>query len=102
VCRDPRDAHRPPDVPELVVTEVVHIIERWWGLHAQVRFLGDLAVGNLLAEPAAARDWLRVAKLVAIHRDLPLGAVDASVVATAARLGIERVATQDQPHFAVD
>jgi predicted nucleic acid-binding protein len=88
-------------VPELVITEVVYLIETRLGTHAEVKFLGDLAAGNLLAEPVAARDWLRIAELVAMYRDLPLGAVDASVVATAERLGIERVATLDRRHFSI-
>jgi len=60
-----------------------------------------LAAGNLIAEPVAASDWLRVAELVSTYRDLSLGGIDASVVATAERLGIEQVATLDRRHFAV-
>jgi hypothetical protein len=36
----------------------------------------------VLPEPVAAADWLPIAELVARYRDLPLGTVDASVVAT--------------------
>jgi len=48
-----------------------------------------------------AGDWLRIAELVATYRDLPLGTVDASVVAAAERLGIAAVATLDRRHFGV-
>jgi uncharacterized protein len=44
-------------------------------------------------------DWLRIAELVA--RTVPLGTVDASVVAAAERLGIAEVATVDRRHFSV-
>jgi len=47
------------------------------------------------------RDWLRIAELAAVYRDLPLGTADASVVAAAERLGITRVATLDRRHFSV-
>jgi uncharacterized protein len=48
-----------------------------------------------------AGDWLRIAELIATYRDLPLGTVDASVVAAAERLGIAEVATLDRRHFGV-
>ncbi|EUA30375.1 hypothetical protein I553_4632 [Mycobacterium xenopi 4042] len=36
-------------------------------------------------EPVAVADWLRIAELVALYRNLPLGTVEASAVATAER-----------------
>lgn len=71
------------------------------GVEPEVRFLGDLAAGNLIAEPVAASDWLRVAELVARYHDLPLGTVDASVIAAAERLGTNDIATLDRRHFTV-
>jgi predicted nucleic acid-binding protein len=68
---------------------------------AEVKFIGDLASGTLLAEPVRPGDWLRIAELVAIYRDLPLGTVDASVVVAAERLGIKAIATLDRRHFSV-
>jgi uncharacterized protein len=46
-------------------------------------------------------DWLRIAELVATYRDLPLGTVDASIVAAAERRNISDVATVDRRHFGV-
>jgi uncharacterized protein len=66
-----------------------------------VRFLGDLAAGTFAIEPVPAGDWLRIAELVATYRDLPLGTVDASIVATAERLAISDIATVDRRHFGV-
>jgi len=71
----------------LVVTEVTYLLGTRLGTKAEVRFLGDLASGNLIAEPVAASDWLRTA--------------DASVVAVGERLGISQLATLDRRHFAV-
>jgi predicted nucleic acid-binding protein len=48
-----------------------------------------------------AADWLRIAELVAGYRDLPLGTVDASVVAAVERLGLTELATVDRRHFGV-
>lgn len=64
-----------------------------------MRFLGDLASGALVPEPVGAVDWLRMAELVWDYRDLPLGAVDASVVAAAERLQHAAIATLDRRHF---
>jgi predicted nucleic acid-binding protein len=88
-------------VPVLVITEVVYLLGTRLGVEPEVRFLGDLASGAFSIEPVPAGDWLRIAELVAIYRDLPLGAVDASVVATAERLGMTDVATLDRRHFGV-
>jgi uncharacterized protein len=88
-------------VPVLVVTEVAYLVESRLGSDAEVRFLGDLAAGNLLAEPVSAGDWLRIAELVVLYEDLPLGTVDASVVAAAERLNLSQVATLDRRHFSV-
>jgi uncharacterized protein len=88
-------------VPTLVVTEVTYLLGTRLGADAEVRFLGDLAAGNLHAEAVAASDWLRIAELVARYRDLPLGTADASVIAAAERLGVREVATFDHRHFSV-
>ena len=88
-------------VPTLVITEVVYLIGTRLGADAEVRFLGDFAAGNLNAEPVAASDWLRIAELVSVYRDLSLGTVDASVVAAAERRKIGDVATLDRRHFTV-
>jgi predicted nucleic acid-binding protein len=95
-----RDHPGPVHVPSLVVAEVAHLIGSRLGPGAEVRFVGDLASGALLAEPVAAGDWLRIAQLVWRYRDLSLGTVDASVVAAAERLGIRAIATFDRRHFA--
>ena len=88
-------------MPELVITEVAYLLGTRIGVDAEVRFIGDLAAGNLIPEAVAAADWLRIAELVATYRDLPLGTVDASVVAAAERLNVREIATLDRRHFTV-
>jgi uncharacterized protein len=85
----------------LVITEVTYLLATRLGVEPEVRFLGDLAAGAFAIEPVLASDWLRIAELVAAYRDLPLGTVDASVVAAAERLAITDVATVDRRHFGV-
>jgi predicted nucleic acid-binding protein len=88
-------------VPTLVITEVTYLLASRLGTQSEIRFLGDLAAGNLLAEPVVPADWIRIAELVARYQDLPLGAADASVVAAAERLGVTDIATLDRRHFSV-
>jgi predicted nucleic acid-binding protein len=88
-------------VPILVVTEVTYLLATRLGPEPEIRFLGDLASGAFSIEPVPAGDWLRIAELVAMYRDLPLGTVDASVIAAAERLDITQIATVDHRHFAV-
>lgn len=85
----------------LVVTEVAYLLGTRLGPEPEVRFLGDLAAGALSVEPVAAADWLRIAELVWRYRDLPLGTVDAPLVAAAERLNADHIATLDHRHFTV-
>ena len=80
---------------------MVYLLGTRLGADPEVRFIGDFAAGNLIAEPIAAEDWLRIAELVSIYRDLPFGSVDASIVSAAERLGATEIATMDRRHFTV-
>ncbi len=88
-------------VPLLVVTEVTYLLATRLGAEPEVRFLGDLAAGAFSVDCAPAGDWLRIAELVSAYRDLPLGTVDASIVAASERLGVTEIATTDRRHFGV-
>ncbi|MDP8922490.1 MAG: PIN domain-containing protein [Chloroflexota bacterium] len=102
VCLELLETHPGPlIVPHLVITEVVYFIGTRLGARAEVEFLGDLARGAFRVEPVRTADWVRIAELVWTYRDLPLGTVDASVVATAERLGVTDIATVDRRHFTV-
>jgi hypothetical protein len=57
----------------LVVTGVTYLLGTRLGTESEVRFLGDLASGNLITEPVAASDWLRIAELTSTYGYLPLG-----------------------------
>ncbi len=101
-CADLLETHPGPlIVPTLVITEVVYLLGTRLGAQAELRFLADLASGAFDVEPVHATDWLRIADLVDRYQDLPLGPVDASVIACAERLGVDEVATVDRRHFTV-
>lgn len=88
-------------MPSLVIAEVSYLIASRLGSQAEVRFLADFIEGHFHAEPVPSGDWRRIAQLVRRYDDLPLGTVDASVVATAERLKIATLATLDRRHFGV-
>jgi uncharacterized protein len=88
-------------VPTLVVTEVAYLLATRIGWEAEARFVGDIASGALTLEPVHPADALRIVELVARYHDLPLGTVDASVVAAAERLGAIEIATVDRRHYGV-
>ncbi len=88
-------------VPTLVITEVAYLLASRLGWQAETRFLGDLATAEMILEPVHPADLLRIAELVARYHDLPLGTVNASVVAVAERLGVIEIATVDRRHFTV-
>ena len=50
-------------------------------------------------EAPLAGDWERIAGLVEEYADLPLGGIDASVVALAERVGTSCVITLDRRNF---
>lgn len=94
-------AEGPLVVPILVVSEASYFIEERLGPAAQAAFLADIVEGRLRIEPVEAEDWPRILELVVDYADLPLGAVDASIVAAAERLGATQVATLDRRDFSV-
>lgn len=89
-------------VPQLVIAEVCYMISRaHFGAPAEAMFLRSFADGGLIAVPLEPVDFGRMAELVEQYASLPLGGSDASVIALAERLDIEKVATLDRRHFTV-
>jgi predicted nucleic acid-binding protein len=88
-------------VPSLVVTEVCYLLEREAGPRVEAGFLESLGERDFTVVDLELADYIRAGELVITYADLPLGAVDASIVAIAERLGIAEVATLDRRHFTV-
>jgi uncharacterized protein len=93
-------AARPLLVPALVLTEVSYLLGDRIGPHAELAFARAVADGELVVEPVLDTEWQRIAELTEQYLDLPLGIVDASVVALAERHGLDTIATLDHRHFA--
>lgn len=101
-CRDFLSTHPGPLlVPTTVFTEVCLLAERRRGTRAELAFLTDIRNGLFTLIDSTSTDLDRIAELVETYTDLPLGSVDASVIALTERLGLDAVATLDHRHFSV-
>jgi len=92
-------ARSPLRVPSLVVTEVCYLLGSRLGANAEADFLAALGRSEFDVVALTDRDYVRAAELVGKYSDLPLGAVDASVIVLAERLADRDVATIDRRHF---
>jgi predicted nucleic acid-binding protein len=88
-------------VPEVVLSEVAYLVGARVGAAAETKLAAALRERELQAVATVPDDWRRVAELVDRYLDLPLGLVDATVVAIAERLSVSRLATLDRRHFSV-
>jgi predicted nucleic acid-binding protein len=79
--------------------EVGYFLEQRAAPSALKRLLLDLKAGNLLLD-CGEHDLQRIDELITRYADLPLGLVDAAVIACAERNG-GRVLTLDLRHFGV-
>ncbi|MGH3834689.1 MAG: type II toxin-antitoxin system VapC family toxin [Pseudonocardiaceae bacterium] len=88
-------------IPATVATEVCLMLERRRGTYAELAFLSDVRAGRYTLIESLSADLERISELVAKYDDLPLGTVDASVIALAERLNITTVVTIDRRDFGI-
>lgn len=90
---------RPLVVPVTVLPEVTYLLQTRIGVHAELAFVNTVAAGEFTIEPLEPGDLDRVAAVMDAYADLPLGFVDASIVAIAERLEARELLTTDRRHF---
>lgn len=88
-------------MPALVVAEVSYLVGTNLGPAAETDFFRMLRSDRFRVEPVTEADLDRIVELTDGYADLPLGGIDASVIAVAERLGLETVASLDRRHFLV-
>lgn len=88
-------------VAPTVIAEVCYLLSKQAGHGAEVQFLRAFGTGELRLVGLTLADVSRMAELTHRYADLGLGGTDASVVAIAERLGVDRIATFDRRHFSV-
>jgi predicted nucleic acid-binding protein len=88
-------------VPAPVIVELDWLVASRMGPDAFDAFLGSVEQGEVAVEDLEDEDYARVRGLCKRYADLPLGFVDAAVVAVAERLGERKLASLDHRHLAV-
>lgn len=88
-------------IPAPVIVEVDQLAESRDAPEAIDALLAAAADGSMLVANLDLEDYVRIRELSALYGDLPLGFVDASVIAIAERLEETTIATLDRRHFSV-
>ena len=88
-------------LPVTILAEVTYLLQTRIGPAAEEAFVRAIADGEFTVEPLDDEDLPRIADIMHAYRDLPLGFVDASVVAIAERLEAREILTTDRKHFGV-
>lgn len=86
-------------VPAPVVVELEWLVTSRMGYRPFDAFLASIEEASVIVEELDAADYARIRELCRHYDSLPLGLVDASVVAIAERLGERVIATLDHRHF---
>ena len=86
-------------LPSPVLGEIDYLLRMRIGVEAELRFLEGIESGALTVEPFTKRDSVLCRTLLSKYRELDLGLADASVIATAERLGVRRILTVDERDF---
>jgi uncharacterized protein len=83
--------------PVTVVPEAAYLLRSRLGATVEREFIVSLAAREVLVEMLSNADLVRTAAVMGERPDV--GFVDASVVAVAERLRLDRIATTDRRHF---
>ncbi|MBO3459155.1 PIN domain-containing protein [Aetokthonos hydrillicola Thurmond2011] len=86
-------------IPATVLPEVDYITTKYLGERVARAFLEDLVEGSFTYLSVELEDLAQASRIIEQYKDLPLGLVDASLVALVERYRIQRILTLDRRHF---
>ncbi len=95
------EATEPIVVPAPVIVELEWLASSRLEPGAFLAFLADVEGGTLQVAELERSDYPRIRQLLERYADLPLGFVDAAVLAVVERFAEPRLATLDHRHFAI-
>ena len=94
------DRERSPFViPAATLAEIDYLLSEFLGTDAELDFLDALSDGFYALEPPTAEDLGYCRRVISDYRDLKIGLADASVMALAERLNVNRILTVDLRDF---
>lgn len=88
-------------VPSAVLPEVDYMVTKYLGVPVATAFLEDLTQGAFQYVAVELPDIKHAIRVIQKYKDVPLGIVDASIVAIAERYQIQRILTLDRRHFSL-
>jgi predicted nucleic acid-binding protein len=88
-------------VPAPVVVELDWLVSSRLGPTALQPLLTDIQEGTIRVAELNRADYARIREIHGQYADLPLGFVDAAVVAVVERFGETKLATLDHRHFRI-
>ena len=88
-------------LPVILLAEIDFLLTRRLGVAASLDFLESVRQGAFTLVTFSDQDLARCYEIIEKYHDLDIGIADASVVATAERLSIQRLLTVDERHFRV-
>lgn len=86
-------------IPAATLAEIDYLLSEFLGTSAELDFLDALADGFYALEPLTREDLKYCRRVIDDYSDLKIGLADASVMASAERLNINRILTVDLRHF---
>jgi len=87
-------------LPSTTIIEICYLIRTKLSPHFEIKFLEEINQ-NFNLEPIRDEDILRIIEILKKYDTLNIGYVDASIVAIAERLKINKILTLDRKHFEV-
>ena len=87
-------------LPSTIISEVCYMLESRFGNKIELIFLQEINKSFHL-EILKDEDIIRIIEILKKYEDLNIGYVDASIVAIAERLKINKIFTLDRKHFEV-
>ncbi len=88
-------------VPITVLPEICYLLNTHLGQASEKKLIESIIRGELRVESLTIEDFRRSIHLLETYSDINIGFVDASLVAIAERLKIQRILTTDRKHFSI-
>lgn len=86
-------------IPVTVLPEVDYLVTKYLGEAVVRSFLDAMTEGEFIYLPIEIEEIKRTTEIMARYADIPIGFVDASLVALAESHNVHRILTLDRRHF---
>jgi uncharacterized protein len=86
-------------IPVTILPEVDYLVTKYLGEAVVRSFLDAMTEGSFIYLPIEIDDICRTTEIMSRYSDIPIGFVDASLVALAETHNIQKILTLDRRHF---